>query len=307
MKYDADYSISKDQHVWAYSPDMKPVLTVDPGAKIHLETWDCFTGQVNSEEDTVEKLDLNRVNSATGPIFVNGAQPGDTLSVTFHRIDPGSQGAGMVIPEWGQLIDHCQAPVTRIFKVKDGIIHMNEKVSWPQRPMLGVVGVAPAEGEILTFLAGPHGGNLDDHMNGIGATLHIPVFQPGALLAIGDMHASMGDGEISGTGVEIGGDVLISVDVIKNKHAGFPITETNDAWYTHGVTDNDLNGAIKLACEEAAKLLVDEWGFTIEDAFIFLSVAGDAGIAQACHPCPGSVIARVRVPKLAACPTPFRS
>ena len=92
MKYDADYSISKDQHVWAYSPDMKPVLTVDPGAKIHLETWDCFTGQVNSEEDTVEKLDLNRVNSATGPIFVNGAQPGDTLSVTFHRIDPGPQG-----------------------------------------------------------------------------------------------------------------------------------------------------------------------------------------------------------------------
>jgi len=62
-----------------------------------------------------------------------------------------------------------------------------------------------------------------------------------------------------------------------------------------------------LACEEAAKLLVDEWGFTIEDAFIFLSVAGDAGIAQACHPCPCSVLARVRVPKLAACPTPFRS
>ena len=70
---------------------------------------------------------------------------------------------------------------------------------WRQVPLwLSIaVGVAPAEGEILTFLAGPHGGNLDDHMNGIGATLHIPVFQPGALLAIGDMHASMGDGEIS--------------------------------------------------------------------------------------------------------------
>jgi amidase len=219
---------------------------------------------------------------------------------------PNEQGAGMVIPEWGQLIEHAKSPTTRIFKVKDGIIRMNENVTFPTRPMFGVIGVAPAEGEVGTFLADRHGGNMDDHKNGIGATIHLPVFQPGGQLAIGDMHASMGDGEISGTGVEIGGKAIIKVDLIKGKAGGWPITETADAWYTHGTTADSIDGALKNACEEAAKLLVDEWGFTMEDAYIFLSVAGDLGIAQYCHPSPGSVIARMRVPKISAAPHPFK-
>ena len=299
--------ISKDQHIWAFDSAMQPVVSVDPGTVIEIETWDCFTGQVQTENDTIAQLDLSRVNSATGPIAVNGAEPGDSLSVTFIDIKPGPQGAAMVIPEWGQLVEHCKSPTTRIFKVKDGIITMNEKVSFPTRPMFGVVGVAPASGVIPTFLADRHGGNMDDHQNGIGATLHMPVFQSGGMLAIGDMHASMGDGEISGTGVEIGGTATIKVDLIKGKQGGWPITEDAEAWYTHGTTADSIDGALKSACEEAAKLLVDQWGFTIEDAFIFLSVAGDLGIAQYCHPSPGSVIARMRVPKISACPTPFKS
>jgi amidase len=146
---------------------------------------------------------------------------------------------------------------------------------------------------------------MDDHVNGIGATIHLPVFQSGGQLAIGDMHASMGHGEISGTGVEIGGTVLVKVDVIKGKTGGWPITETADAFYTHGTSGDSLDDASKIACEEAAKLLVDEWDFTMEDAFMFLSVAGDLGIAQYCHPSPGSVIARMRVPKRASNPRPF--
>lgn len=298
--------ISRDQHIWAFSADMAPVVTVDPGTVIEIETWDCFTGQVQSESDTLDKLDLTRINSATGPIAVNGALPGDSLSVTLIDILPNEQGAGMVIPEWGQLIEHAKSPTTRIFKVKDGIIRMNENVTFPTRPMFGVIGVAPAEGEVGTFLADRHGGNMDDHKNGIGATIHLPVFQPGGQLAIGDMHASMGDGEISGTGVEIGGKAIIKVDLIKGKAGGWPITETADAWYTHGTTADSIDGALKNACEEAAKLLVDEWGLTMEDAYIFLSVAGDLGIAQYCHPSPGSVIARMRVPKISAAPHPFK-
>jgi len=298
--------ISKDQHIWAFDSAMQPVVSVNPGTVIEIETWDCFTGQVQTENDTIAQLDLSRVNSATGPIAVNGAEPGDSLSVTFIDIKPGPQGAAMVIPEWGQLVEHCKAPTTRIFKVKDGIITMNEKVSFPTRPMFGVVGVAPASGVIPTFLADRHGGNMDDHQNGIGATLHMPVFQSGGMLAIGDMHASMGDGEISGTGVEIGGTAIIKVDLIKGKQGGWPITEDAEGWYTHGTTADSIDGALKSACEEAAKLLVDQWGFTIEDAFIFLSVAGDLGIAQYCHPSPGSVIARMRVPKISACPSPFK-
>ena len=301
-----DHRISKDQHVWAFAADMEPVLKVDPGSVIEIETWDCFTGQVQSESDTVEKLDLARVNSATGPIYVNGAEPGDSLSVTLIDINPGPQGAGMCIPEWGQLIDQVKSPITRIFKVKDGIIHMNDKVSWKAKPMFGVIGVAPESGSIPTFEANRHGGNMDDNMNGIGATIHLPVFQPGGKLAIGDMHASMGDGEISGTGVEIGGTAIIKVDLIKGKCARWPVTETADSWITHGTTASSIDEAMRLACEEAARLLVDQWGFTIEEAFIFESVACDLGIAQYCHPSPGSVIAKMRVPKTSATPKPFR-
>ena len=140
---------------------MKPVIEVNPGTKIDIETWDCFTGQVKSEKDTVETLDLSRINSATGPIGIIGAEPRDVISVKFHDIQPEAQGAGMVIPEWGQLIAKVKSPVTRIFKVENGIIHMNEKVSWPVRPMFGVIGVAPKEGSIPTFLADRHGGNMD--------------------------------------------------------------------------------------------------------------------------------------------------
>jgi len=299
--------VSKEDHIWKYSADMKPVVSVNPGTTLEIETWDCFTGQVQSESDTLLTLDMNRINSATGPIEVIGAEPGDSLSVTLVDIKPGPQGAGMVIPEWGQLIEHTKAPQTRIFSVKDGTITMQSNgVTFPTRPMFGVIGVAPASGEIGTFLADRHGGNMDDHLNGIGATIHLPVFQPGGMLAIGDMHASMGDGEISGTGVEIGGTATIKVDLIKGKSGGWPITELSDSWVTHGTTADSIDGALKIACEEAAKLLVDEWGFTMEDAYVFLSVAGDLGIAQYCHPSPGSVIAKMRVPKISRAPKPFR-
>lgn len=308
----SNFALSKETHVWSFDADAKAAITVSPGSIIDIETWDCFTGQVKSETDTAESLDLTRVNSATGPIGVLDAEPGDTISVTLHDIKPGPMGAGMIIPGWGQLIDHVKAPQTRIFHVKDEVITMNESVSFPTRPMFGVIGVAPAAGSISTFLAGRHGGNLDDRMNGIGATIHMPVFQSGAMLSIGDMHASMGDGEISGTGVEIGGTGRIQVELIKKRASEFPITETATHWYTHGAIEDGgtLTEALTIACEEAARLLVDQWGFTMEDAFIFLSVAGDAGIAQSTHSVaggPGSVIARMGVPKISACPTPFKS
>ena len=185
-------------------------------------------------------------------------------------------------------------------------VTMNEKVNFPAVPMLGVIGVAPESGEIATMPAGKHGGNLDNNMNRKGSIVHLPVKHKGALLGMGDMHASMGDGEICGTGVEIAGDVLIKVDVIKGITTDFPVTETADSWITHGVAVEDLTLALKLACEEAAGLLVNHWGFTYEDAFIFLSVAGDLGIAQSVHPSSGTVIAKMRVPKIAACPKPFK-
>jgi amidase len=211
-----------------------------------------------------------------------------------------------LIPGFGQLIEHVKTPLTRRFEVRDGEVHMNERVVFPARPMVGVVGVA-TDGETLSNgLAGRHGGNLDDHLHGKGARIYFPVRRPGGMFAVGDMHASMGDGEICFTGVEIAGEVDVRFELLKAKQATWPVTELPDRWVPHATAD-DYDEALRLVSEEAARLLVDEHGFTIDDAFIFLSVACDAGVAQACKPAPGfGTIARFAIPRIEACPRPFR-
>jgi amidase len=302
-----DHVVSRDEIVWAFGPDLEPVLEVEPGAVVRFETNDCFTGQITSEDDLVTEIDFERVNSATGPVAVKGAEPGDSLVAEILDVRPIEVGFACLIPGFGQLIDQVQAPVTRLFRVEDGWIQMNERVRFPARPMVGVVGVG-TDGETLgNGLAGRHGGNLDDHLHGKGARMYFPVRQPGGMFAVGDMHASMGDGEVCFTGVEIAGEVDIRFDLLKGKQGTWPVTELPDRWVPHATAD-DYDEALRLVSEEAARFLVDEWGFSPEDAFIFLSVACDAGVAQACKPAPGfGTIARFAIPKIEATPRPFRA
>jgi len=299
------YRLLREQVIWSFGPDLQPALEVEPGDVVTFETNDCFTGQIRSEADLVTAIDLERINSATGPVSVKGAEPGDSLVAEILDVRPIEWGVATLIPGFGQLIDGVRAPLTRLFAVEDGEIRMNDRVRFPARPMVGVVGVA-TDGETLSNgLAGRHGGNLDDHLHGAGARIYFPVRRPGGLFAVGDMHASMGDGEICFTGVEIAGEVDIRFDVLKGKQATWPVTELADRWIPHATADV-YDEALQLVSEEAAKLLVDEHGFTVEDAFIFLSVACDAGVAQACKPAPGfGTIARFSIPKIDACPRPF--
>jgi amidase len=307
MAVAVDHRIARDEIIWAFGPDLEPVLEVEPGATVTFETNDCFTGQITSEDDLVTEIDFERVNSATGPVAVKGAEPGDSLVAEIVDVRPIEVGFACLIPGFGQLIDQVQAPVTRLFRVEDGWIQMNEHVRFPARPMVGVVGVA-TDGETLgNGLAGRHGGNLDDHLHGKGARMYFPVRQPGGMFAVGDMHASMGDGEVCFTGVEIAGEVDIRFDLLKGKQGTWPVTELPDRWVPHATAD-DYDEALRLVSEEAARFLVDEWGFSPEDAFIFLSVACDAGVAQACKPAPGfGTIARFAIPKIEATPRPFRA
>ena len=297
--------VSRDEVIWAFGPDLEPVLEVDPGAVVTLETNDCFSGQIQTEADLVTEIDFARVNSATGPIAVRGAEPGDSLVVELLEVKPGPRGFATLIPGIGQLIDKVHAPLTQVFRVEGDTIHMNDRIRFPLRPMVGVIGVATGGETLTNGFAGEHGGNLDNHLHGPGATVYLPVRQPGGMLAIGDMHASMGDGEICFTGVEIAGEVTIRVDLLKGKQGRWPVTELAGSWVTHGTAGPDFMEALDHACEEAARLLVDEWGFTIEEAFVFLSVACDANICQACRPQPFSTIARMSVPKIDATPRPF--
>jgi amidase len=300
-----EHRVSRDDVIWAFTPDLEPVLEVEPGAVVTFETNDCFTGQIQSEDDLVTEIDFARVNSATGPVAVRGAEPGDSLVAEIVDIRPGPRGFATLIPGIGQLIDKVRSPVTQVFEVESGTIRMNDRVSFPVRPMMGVIGVATGGDEVGNGWAGKHGGNLDNHLHGPGARVFLPVRQPGGMFAVGDMHASMGDGEVCFTGVEIGGEVTIRFDLLKGKQATWPVTELGDRWVAHGTAGPDFMEALDNACEEAARLLVDQWGFTMEEAFIFLSVACDANICQACRPQEFSTIARVAIPKIDATPRPF--
>ena len=298
--------LSREHHTFSFSATHAPALSVSPGELIHVQTWDCYKGAITHADNALLPIPDDAINPATGPIYIQGAEPGDTISVTIHDIQPGPRGVARTYPGNGQLQHLIPHAYARFFDVIDGVVTMNNQVSFPSAPMLGVIGVAPENGEIATMPAGKHGGNLDNNLNGIGATIHLPVKHPGALLGIGDMHASMGDGEICGTGIEIAGDVLISIELIKGIGTEYPVTENANSWITHGVAVEDLPAALQIACEEAANLLVKHWGFTYEDAFIFLSVQGNLGIAQAVHPSSGTVIAKMVIPKLKACPAPFK-
>jgi amidase len=300
-----EHRVSRDDVIWAFGPDLEPVLEVEPGAVVTFETNDCFTGQIQTEDDLVTEIDFARVNSATGPVAVRGAEPGDSLVAEILEIRPGPRGFATLIPGIGQLIDKVRSPVTQVFEVEGDTIRMNERVSFPTRPMMGVIGVATGGDEVGNGWAGQHGGNLDNHLHGPGARVFLPVRQPGGMFAVGDMHASMGDGEVCFTGVEIAGEVTIRFDLLKGKQATWPVTELGDRWIAHGTAGPDFMEALDNACEEAARLLVDQWGFTMEEAFIFLSVACDANICQACRPQEFSTIARVAIPKIDATPRPF--
>jgi amidase len=300
-----DEVVSRENVIWSFGPDIEPVVEVEPGAVVRFQTNDCFTGQIRSEEDLVTEIDFNRINSATGPVAVKGAEPGDSLVVELLEVEPIEWGVATIIPGYGQLIDQVRSPVTKVFRVANGWIEMDERIRFPLRPMVGVVGVATGGDALVNALPGEHGGNLDNHMHGPGARIYFPVRQPGGMFAVGDMHASMGDGEICGTGVEIAGEVTARLDLLKGKQSRWPVTELEDRWVVHG-THFEFMQAMQHACEEAARMLVDEWGLTMEDAFIFLSVACDVGIAQACKPGEGfETIARVVIPKIDATPRPF--
>jgi len=287
MATTTSHRIGRDEVVWAFGPNMEPVLEVEPGSMITLETNDCFTGQIQSEADLVTAIDFQRINSATGPIAVRGAEPGDSLIVELLEVRPAERGFATLIPGIGQLIGQVQAPLTQVFRVEGDTVHMNDRISFPLRPMVGVIGVATESETLFNGFAGQHGGNLDNHLHGPGAKVYLPVRQPCL------------------TGVEIAGEVTIRVDLLKGKQGTWPVTELASSWVVHGTAGADFMEALDRAVEEGARFLVDQWGFTIEEAFIFLSVACDANICQACRPQKFSTIARVSIPKVSATPRPF--
>ncbi len=283
-----------DKVIYKFEPKMEPVITVSPGDTIKVDSNDCFFQQIFDESHTIEGLDFDRVNPATGPIYVEGAKPGDLLKVKIVSIDVKEKGVAATIPGGGLLGDQVKESVVRIIDVKDGFAHY-QGVKLPIKPMIGVIGVAPADedGAWPTDTPWKHGGNMDTTDIRPGSTLYFPVYQEGALLALGDCHAAMADGEICFTGLEIAADVVIEVDVIKGKTAKWPLIETEE--YTAiNASGDDLQMATYEAANQAVNHIKNTLDIQWEDAYIMGSLAVDMKISQVVDP---KVTVRATIPK----------
>ena len=289
--------ITRDRIVYSFSRDHRPVQEVNPGDKICFETYDARTGTILSENDLLDQPHPRGVNPATGPLFVRGAEPGDTLCVEIQAIQLASQGFIAIKAGTGNLGHLAERYVTKLIRIEGSTAHFDDRISFPVRPMVGVIGTAPAEEAVPTLYPGSHGGNMDHSDVKAGSRVYLPVFVEGALFGLGDVHAAMGDGEISMVGIEICAEVTVRIELIKGESISRPWIETADAWITTGDAPK-LVDAITTACEEMASLLQRKLDISFEEAYLLMSATGDVRIGQVCNPNHFPATIRVVFPKL---------
>ena len=275
--------ITRDTVVYAMSPDNAPAARAKDGDTILFETMDCFSGQIQRESDRLGTLDWSRINPATGPVYIEGAMPGDTLKVEILRIDLAQQAATVESPDSGVTGLAAKEEHTKILPVGEGKVKFSEAVTLPEQAMIGVIGTAPKEGAVSTGTPDLHGGNMDCKRIGAGATLYLPVNVPGALLAMGDLHAVMGDGEVCVCGAEIAGVITVRVTVVKGANLPLPFLVTEDsAMAIHSAPG--LDAAAESATLRMRTFLIDEVKMLPHEAGMLLSLAGDLRICQAVDP-----------------------
>jgi amidase len=288
--------ITRDHIVYSFSRDHQPVLEIDSGDTIRFETYDARTGRIRSEDDLLDHPHPRGANPATGPVLVRGAQPGDTLCIEILDIQLASQGFIAIKAGVGNLGHLADRYVTKLVRIEGDIVHFDERFHFPARPMVGVIGTAPDGAEVPTLYPGPHGGNMDHNDVKIGSRVYLPIFVEGALFGLGDVHAAMGDAEVSMTGIEICAEVTVRVNLISGESITRPWIETEDAWMSTGDAPK-LADAITTACEEMAKRLQQILSISFEDAYFLITAIGDVRIGQACDPDGFPATIRVVFPK----------
>ena len=276
-------TIHTDTKIHRMSENNPPVAKAKSGDTVCFETLDCFGGQLKSENDLLGGLDWDNVNPASGPLFVEGAMPGDVLKVEILKIELDDHGVMVDAPGEGVTGAAVSSESTKILPVENGKVKFNEKLSFPICPMIGVIGTA-AKGEgIDTGTPGSHGGNMDCTRIGEGATLYLPVNTEGALLAMGDLHARMGDGEVEVCGVEIAGKVTVKLTVLKNCKLPTPFLVNSElAMAIHSA--DTVDEACVGATMAMHGFLTGELGMNEHEAGMLLSVTGNLCICQVVDP-----------------------
>jgi len=283
------------KYVFAVAP---PVATVKPGDVIDTRTVDCFGNAIRKPGDTLSMVKGD--NPLTGPFFVDGAEPGDTLVVKILELTvDGDQGIGALAPGFGALNETSYTPMLHApvpekiwffpidrakneatFKALDS----NFTTRIPLHPFLGCLGVAPALGEARSSITpAEHGGNMDAPEASAGNTVYFPVHVRGALLYLGDGHAAMGDGEIAGTAIEVAMHARVQIDLIKGKAIHWPRFENAQSIMALGAY-RPLDDALRIAFTELIGWIHDETGLSDLDAYELLSQVGKVHVTEMVDP-----------------------
>lgn len=275
--------LSTDCVTFAFDRKATASHQVDAPITLDIATKDCFSNQLRNPEDTLEQLDWNATNPVTGPVYINGAEPGDTLKVTIHRIVLDEKGTVVCLENEGTLGHQIKGSYIKIVPVQDGMAHFSDDIHIPVNPMIGVIGVAPAGDALNAGTPGKHGGNMDNTMVTEGATLYFPVAVEGALFGLGDVHAAMGDGEIGVSGLEIPAIVSITIELIKGKAPEYPFLENDDS-FSVIVSKLTLDEAAKRATELMKEFLLSHTTLSEPDIIMLMSLVGHLQICQIVDP-----------------------
>ena len=279
-----EFTLSADQTHNKFSSTIPPAIRVPSGSVIEAFTEEATDQQLtlDSTLDDLARVSFDPIHPLTGPVYVEGAETGDVLAVTLHKIEVGNWGWNAIVPGFGFLADEYTDPYLKTYAIGKGqeTVSFSEKINLPIRPFPGVMGVAPDTDELLsTIPPRANGGNIDDPHLVEGTTVYFPVFVEGALFSIGDTHALQGLGEVSGTALEAPMRIIYEVNVLKGvKQIEEPQYETNDYYAVTGF-GTTIDIATKKAVKYMIKYLMDEHGLNRVDAYALASLAGDLKIA----------------------------
>lgn len=279
--------IDASHHVYHMDRSHPPAITVESGDRLRVLTMDCYNDQVTPDPASHGRIDQPHYNPATGPIGVHKAAPGDVLCVEVEAIDVRPYGIVTVRPQGGGARTKMGVQRVSVPQVTQQGVQLDAGALLPVRPMIGVIGVAPSGDPVSTEIPGDHGGNMDVKEIGPGTRVYLPVQVTGALLALGDVHALMGDGELSGTGVEVAASVHLRVELHAQVHTRAtlrrPLVETPDRWIFVASAPT-LDEAVGLAVDDAVDALARLSGAERARAYMWVGLLGDLGVAQVVNP-----------------------
>ena len=288
------------EFAWTFG-GVPPVRRVKPGDVMELWTEDAFGGKVRGPDDWVTKvIEFPFVNPQTGPFYVEGAEPGDTLAIHFVSIEPSRDwAASCTVPLFGALTStHSTATlqdplpeIVWIYEVdatKRTVTFRGaaggDPIELPLDPMHGTVGVAPASFEARSSLVpDAHGGNMDTPEMRAGVTCYLGVNVEGALFSIGDGHCRQGEGETCGVAVEAAMDTVIAINLVKGRATPWPRLESDGHVMSTG-SARPLEDAFRIAHVDMVTWLTEEYGFDMLDAYQFLTQVAESPVANVCDP-----------------------